>query len=175
MSSIWDLLICGDIAVQQSLIDYIFNKFKSRKITMKNFIKHYLPLSNGVHVQIALYVQGLRYHTSRARRGGLPELVDPEPIIKNIASGYRQHKFEQYVKAENKKIRAEMERLAARSKHHRRLLKHQEFMETHGAPNTARIFTEKEVKEYNLEKKPVDHLELMPSGLLRHRCCFPKC
>ena len=38
-----------------------------------------------------------------------------------------------------------------------------------------RLFTPAEVDELNMERPPKDQLELMPSGLLRHHCCFETC
>ena len=177
IESIWELLTCGDVAVQQQLMEYILGKFRSRKITMKRFIRHYLPkIDDPVHVQIALYLQGLRYHTARARRDGLPELVDPLPIIRNIATGYRQHTFEEYCKKRNADLKRKLLKQQAFSRYRRTLMEHTAFMAAgHGLPNTPRMFTVEEWKGLNARRSAHDKFELMPSGLLRHCCCYPEC
>jgi len=48
-----------------------------------------------------------------------------------------------------------------------------EFLSRHeGSPN---LFKPSDVRDLNKNRPPADQLELMPGGLLRHHCCFPKC
>ena len=102
LASIWDTLSCDDAATQAALVRFIARKFGARKVTMRGFIRRFLPdIEQPVHVQIVLYVQGLRYHTAATRRGGLPELVRPLPIIMCIAAALRQHHYKEHVRREN--------------------------------------------------------------------------
>eukprot|EP01083_Nonionella_stella_P026171 72033_1 len=176
IDSLWDLLTCDDIKIQNDLLCFIEKKFRTKKITMKSFIKHYLPSTNPLYVQIALYVQGLRYHTSKTRSNGLPQLIDPLPIIQKISSGYRHHTFEQYVKKRNKQMREKLEKEAKFNRRKRLLLEQNDFLLTHDYPETPKIFTLSEIKTLNASRNVNDQLELAgESGLLKHRCCFPKC
>ena len=110
IASLWDLLVCNDVKMQNNLINFIYKKFSSKQISMHRFIKNYLPICDGKYVQIALYVQGLRYHTSKTRRDGLPQLINPKPIISKISSGFKQNCFEMFVKKRNKELRMILER-----------------------------------------------------------------
>merc|ERR1712154_704640 len=48
-------------------------------------------------------------------------------------------------------------------------------MLTHGYPEMPTLFTASQVKCMNAERDGYNQLELLPNGLLKHSCCFPKC
>lgn len=62
-----------------------------------------------VHLQIALYVQGLKFHNSRLRRGGLTPLRHPERVLSELA---RDVRYEEYQRRLSVKLKA------MREKHH---------------------------------------------------------
>eukprot|EP00288_Rhodomonas_lens_P020362 CAMPEP_0177691878 /NCGR_PEP_ID=MMETSP0484_2-20121128/1548_1 /TAXON_ID=354590 /ORGANISM="Rhodomonas lens, Strain RHODO" /LENGTH=237 /DNA_ID=CAMNT_0019202545 /DNA_START=11 /DNA_END=724 /DNA_ORIENTATION=- len=142
---------------------------------MKAFIKQYVGGASAGVVQVGLYVQGLRYHTSKLRAGReeLPPVSD-DAAIREIAHQARlqlyadekaaaQHALARLGKEAQRLARAAA--LAGEKTH---------FMKTHsGAP---RVFSHAEVAELNAKRPADDQLELIGfAGLLEHHCCFPNC
>ncbi|KAJ1549412.1 hypothetical protein HK405_003832 [Cladochytrium tenue] len=128
-------------------------------------------------LQTALYVQGLRYHDSAARRHGVASLADPDAVLRAIAAEERQRLLADELArvARETKGRTAGERKAARLAVQR--MAQAKFLAAHGAGCYPRLFNAGEVAELNQRLGPGEaSLELMPgSGLLRHRCCFTGC
>lgn len=53
--------------------------------------------ADDVDLQVALYVQALRYHTSAKRRGGLPSLYDCVAVAERGAAAVRQAYYQRSV------------------------------------------------------------------------------
>eukprot|EP00913_Durusdinium_trenchii_P026389 g24761.t1 len=71
-------------------VELLMKQLWTREIFMKAFVEAVLPgeVSPG-SVQAALYVQGLRYHSAKQRRGGLAPLSAPEQILHTLAREQR--------------------------------------------------------------------------------------
>ncbi|ETO34903.1 hypothetical protein RFI_02186 [Reticulomyxa filosa] len=198
--TLWDILVCKDVTLQTQIVDYIFQQFSKRRISMKSFITKFLPDVDPVHVQIALYVQGLRYHTSQARREGLPELIHPVFVVKEMTINTRRYMYECLVKLKVNRIHQRISEAKKNSRHHRLILEQNEFRLSHGGMLLPKIFTQTEVNTLNLNRFVIlfysfslckyllpffewnivnrgkqDQLELLDNGLLKHHCCFEKC
>jgi len=140
---------------------------------MPSFIQLYAYNNKPVDVQIALYAQGLNYHDSRSRKGGLPSLSNSAQVIKDIAQTERLRIYNDKVKAAlaatNAKTVEEQQALARAL----RLRVTEEFLQIHdGVP---KFFSFGEVDRMNLLRPKDDQIELMPSRLPKHHCAFPKC
>ena len=70
-----------------NLINYIQSSFLN--VSMSNFIIFYAPHCSPLDVQIALYAQGLKHHTSKTRKTGLPSLSDSHNVLKELAKEER--------------------------------------------------------------------------------------
>ncbi|KAJ3149888.1 hypothetical protein HK101_002005 [Irineochytrium annulatum] len=125
-------------------------------------------------LQTALYVQGLRHHTSALRRAGLPTLSRPREAIERIASEERAllaaDRAASAAKAGKEMDRAELRRV----RRERFMAQRREFLHAHtGLPDT---FSAAEVQRMNEGRATSDRIELMPfSGLPRHHCSFRGC
>jgi len=121
----------------------------------------------------ALVIQALRYNSSKDRRDLKLDLANPAQFLAETAADCRKLKYEEKLAEKNKRLN-ELE--ADRKKKERLVLAEREakeFLSQHeGRPN---LFTAADIRELNKNRPPTDQLELMPTGLLRHHCCFPKC
>jgi len=142
----------------------------SRKISMKAFIEAVLPGTNPGLVQAALYAQGLRYRSARERCAGLIPLSEPDRILRYLAREQRHGLYMQAMQARLQAANAANRQLRRKQE---RLLKLAVFHRTHaGFP---RLFSHPEVDELNQTRPRDDQLERLPSGLLKHHCCYPHC
>lgn len=137
--------------------------FKFNDITMNNFLGEHLPNQKGLPTQLALYIQGMKYHKSKNRQN--VKFDDPKKIIEETIDEQKE-----LVRAkQNMKARLE-------EKHNMKRLKlfeeAQDFLGYHVYP---KIFNHREVAELNSRRPLDDQLELMPSGLLKHHCCYVQC
>ncbi|KAI9335279.1 hypothetical protein BDR26DRAFT_866041 [Obelidium mucronatum] len=117
-------------------------------------------------LQIALYLQGLRYHESKSRRVGLKSLTDPFTVISHILEEEKNEIYKDWFAQKQREVNA-----LGRAKAHQMLvelkLKQQEqFLHVH-QDKMPRIFTAGEAAD--------DQLELMPGGLLKHHCTNEDC
>ncbi|CAK8989085.1 Hypothetical protein SCF082_LOCUS1669 [Durusdinium trenchii] len=152
-------------------VELLMKQLWTREIFMKAFVEAVLPgeVSPG-SVQAALYVQGLRYHSAKQRRGGLAPLSAPEQILHTLA---REQRHLAYLEQLRAKLASQSSgaRKAARSA--KRQVELSTFAPAHaGLP---RRFTPKEISDLNVCREASDQLELLPNGLLCHHCCFPSC
>ena len=168
--------------LREDLCEVLLGAFDDRKagISTNTFARQHLGTDGKfpMLVQIALYAQGLRYSNSKARReGGLLSLADPAAALRALAAEERQKIYEDRCAAKRARLAAIMAEAALNDRMARRRLEAREALETHGhgAPHLPRLFSQPEVDALNMERAPTDQLEVMPSGLLRHHCCFPKC
>ncbi len=148
----------GDVQAQ------LLEKYQNREISMKNFLATHLPGCDKYETQVALYLQGLRYHSASSRHQ--LKFDNPKQMIADIlAEQLRLIKHEQAIRDE------------ARNRIQRRLLARvqlaQPYLEYHqGIP---KMFTQQEVDELNRGRSIEDQLILKSTGLLKHHCCFPNC
>lgn len=142
----------------------------SRKISMKAFIETVLPGTNPSYVQAALYVQGLRYHCARDRATGVTPLSEPERILRELAQEQRHAAYMERLQIKSQAEGASRRRDARVA---RRLAALAAFDATHRV--FPRLFTVAEVDELNLGRPADAQLERLPTGLLKHHCCFPQC
>jgi hypothetical protein len=156
------------------------------KISMKSFIDLYRPPSENCspngdllkdhahHVQIALYIQGLRYHNSKGRKDVSISLTQPVQFLHAVAAESRRLVYEERVRERLKEMRAESLRLQGLGRLQFHRSQQEMFMVQHaGLP---KLFTFGEVDDLNAHRPPDDQLELDPSSmLLRHHCCFLDC
>ena len=149
----------------ESMFNYFIAEFST--ITMRNFITEYVPNVDPMDLQIAMYVQGLCHHSSKDRKDGLASLLNPKPVIEEIAKKERQMIIMDALHARFRDMKKEIALAEL-------LLEQKEFLKYHsGLP---RIFTFPEVGHMNQSRPDNDQLELLPeSGLLKHHCCFPSC
>ncbi|CAE8599710.1 unnamed protein product [Polarella glacialis] len=158
----------------QPMVEELTYKLWKREISMKAFVEAVLPgdVAPGA-VQAALYAQGLRYHTSKERRGGLLPLSQPDDVLRALA---REQRYLAYLA----RLRAKLQQQAAgnrtllRAQGRREILA--SFLPAHsGLP---KLFRPAEVDELNAKRLSAGNrlqLELLPTGLLKHHCCFPQC
>lgn len=79
------------------LIDFIQQGMSA--LSMGEFLRDFAPGVDSQAVQSALYVQGMRYHDSKSRRGGLPPLSSPVAAIQSVALDLRRTMYKQKVAA----------------------------------------------------------------------------
>ena len=147
-----------------------------RRISMKRFAHDHFPAGvDPMLVQIALYTQGLRYHSSKSRREGLLSLAEPDAILRSLAKEERANVYQDRLAAKHQRL-AEIAAETSRGLKREKLRARAILMDmTHGLPHMPTLFSQQDVDELNMKRPPTEQLELMPSGLLRHHCCFPSC
>ena len=174
--------VLTDDTLREDLAKTLLSAFDDRKtgISTNTFARQHLTSGESgrspVLVQIALFCQGLRYHNSRLRRdGGLHSLTDPKAILHELAKEEREKVYKDRLAAKRSRIAASMAEEARNDRVARMRLEAAAALESHGAPHLPRLFTPAEVDALNMERPSTDQLEVMPSGLLRHHCCFERC
>ena len=173
--------VLADDSMREDLAESLLRAFDDRKtgISTNQFARQHLTGGSGkfpVLVQVALYCQGLRYHNSKLRRDSrLQSLADPEPILRSLAREERQRVYEDRLAAKRDRLAAAAAEEARNNRAARMRLEAATALESHGAPHLPRLFTPAEVDALNMVRPPTDQLEIMPSGLLRHHCCFEGC
>lgn len=145
----------------------IARAYMRNKINMKRFLRMHLPEHDGITTQIALFIQGVRYHKSRQRQN--IHFTNPTSIINEAIEEQRNiilRKRELLSLRENKRSLKKMRLVQLAEKY---MLAHS------GCPT---IFTHTEVNEMNartIDSDNDEHYELTQSGLLKHHCCYPDC
>lgn len=146
-------------------LETVVDDFVTHAVSMKRWIgKHGQGAATGREFQLALFLDGMKFHTSLARQT-LGINIDPRSAISDrITDEIRRKETLQQLsaaavarKGQRRQVR---EALAA------------EFAEVHTVPIT---FTEAEIVELNAGRPLWDKLERTESGLLRHHCCYPLC
>lgn len=152
-------------------VEKLMQQLWQREISMKAFVEAVLPgdVSPGA-VQAALYVQGLRYHSAKQRRGGLAPLSAPEQILRSLA---REQRHLAYLE----QLRAKLQSQTSGARHAARSAQRQLVLSSFGPTHAGlpRLFNHKDVSDLNALRPATDQLELLPNGLLKHHCCFPSC
>ena len=118
-----------------------------------------------IHLQIALYVQALKFHNSASRRGVLLPLRDPERVIRNVSEGVRREYYGRLLRDKLKHLKG----VALTNKKHRErmilLERRGTFLETHsGLP---RVFSVNQASDLGLE--------ITETGLPVSVCSYPSC
>ena len=172
LNSDLDLL---DSTLKSGNTDQFFSQFLDSfsKVSMKSFITKYSPDSDPMIVQIALYLQGIKFYNSSLRKNSyIPSITLPNELIEAIVEDERKkiymdnlqkylHEFRSNQKDEQRKIKTQIQ-----------LTKQNEFLEIHEFP---KIFTYDEIEKLNRNRPANDQLNLLPSGLLEHHCAAEKC
>lgn len=185
-SNHWSNVSIRDVCVFFHFLRFIHNSIDDKKslkdhfrgFNMRQMITDHSenPFDHELF-QIALYAQGLRYHTSTDRVNNadrLLHLTEPEIVIKALAREQREfiysEKLREYMKNQRKLSIDEQKQIRLAKKRQRQ----DEFIKNHsGAPH---LFTPDEIAKLNENRPKDDQLELSGfSGLLKHHCCFPKC
>lgn len=146
----------------KSVID-IANSFITGEISMKKFLENYLPGEEGKTTQVALFLQGVKW--SRAELRSELKFVKPESIIDTIVDDAVKKIA---IKQELRKRATDRTSIRQEKRKENAV----EFATKHTQP---KLFTPNEVKKLNKFRPIDDQLELMPSGLLKHHCCYQDC
>eukprot|EP00035_Acanthoeca_spectabilis_P011589 m.204472 g.204472 ORF g.204472 m.204472 type:complete len:1613 (+) comp15391_c0_seq1:66-4904(+) len=143
----------------------IIADFVRHTVSMKGWIqRHGGGVATGREFQLALFLQGMKFHTSLTRQT-LGTQIDPRAEI--------EARIKEEVAQKERKRAASAAATARRG--HRRELRETlaaSFAEYHTVPS---VFTADEVAELNRARPKWDQLERLESGLLKHHCCYPKC
>ena len=133
-----------------------------RTITMKKFLAKNYGETQGHIIQLALFIQGVKYNKSKHRQN---IVFDPELIIKStINECLETVKTKQQIKS------------STTERNKNRLCKRIENAMIYRTYHTVpKLFSESEVFELNKLRPKKDQLELMLGGLLKHHCCYPDC
>lgn len=107
------------------------------------------PPLNPTLLQVALYVQGLRYHSSAERRLGVPSLRDPQKVLQELARFTREERYFRLLGQKLKILREQNNLNAKALRLEAALIRQQEFMRTHGG--VPRIYTALEAEELGIE------------------------
>jgi hypothetical protein len=150
----------------------IFDKFLTKEISMKACLRYFNKYNNNVNnqgliVQIALYIHSLKCCQNKQYK------------IKNyIDGGFDCNKVIEDTKTEciqniiTKRSLLHCQNTRRAKRLEIILNKGQDYAIYHKIPN---LFTNKQIAELNSNRPKNDQLELMPSGLLKHACCYPDC
>ncbi len=130
-------------------------------VSMASFIQQYAPSCKPLDVQIALYVQGLRFHDSKSRKNGLPSLSNSIHAIQEIAKEERLRIYNEKVRQALSEVKVQGILQSKAIAIAIRLQKQQEFFQVHeGVP---KLFSYKEIGELNQSRPPeVQHNCLQP-------------
>ncbi|KAJ3241463.1 hypothetical protein HDU81_000515 [Chytriomyces hyalinus] len=125
-------------------------------------------------LQIALYVQGLRFYDSKTRRrDSLLSLNNPLAVIRTLIQTERLQLQREWIHAQKQKISIMNKEHARSAKRSLQLLEQAEFLKLHSRP---RLFSHVEVMTLNQGRPMNDQLEVLnDSGLLKHHCSCAEC
>ncbi|KAJ3409384.1 hypothetical protein HDU80_001406 [Chytriomyces hyalinus] len=125
-------------------------------------------------LQIALYVQGLRFYDSKSRRrDSLLSLKNPLAVIQTLIQAERLQLQREWIHAQKQKISIMTKDHARSAKRSLQLLEQAEFLKLHSQP---RLFSHTEVMILNKGRPMNDQLEVLnDSGLLKHHCSCAEC
>lgn len=137
----------------------IAKDYLKKTISMKSFLQTYLPDALPHETQLALFLQGIYYHKSSQRQ-------DLEFNAKNIINTI----IDEYKQIDKIKLQQSETRL---NKHELRKNRIREELLYCILPHTwtAKIFDYAMVQSMNYNSD--EYYERMPSGLLKHYCCYP--
>jgi hypothetical protein len=167
--------IMTDPSARRMLANHLLGAFATGQISMRGFAHQHVRNAKPVKLQIAMYVQGLRYYSSRSRREGMISLDDADEVLRSLA---REERLTVYMERLHKKCKQAADDAkagAALGRLQRRQLEQEEFLLTHGYPHLPTTFTILQVEQMNKRRPANDQLVRTYSGLLRDRCCFPNC
>eukprot|EP00049_Salpingoeca_infusionum_P004645 m.82053 g.82053 ORF g.82053 m.82053 type:complete len:2231 (+) comp12667_c0_seq2:195-6887(+) len=165
-------LLCSNNESGQEAASFVLEQFQ--RVSMRSFAAKYT--TDGCDhwdLQMALYVQALMFHNSKARRKGLTSLRSPRQVLADGAKHAREGLYNSELNL--KLTRQRQKRLAGEAKV--RLIWQTQtqlaFLATHGG--LPKSFTQQEVAILNESRAPHDQIELGGSGLPLHHCSFPDC
>jgi len=140
----------------------IVKLYLHRVVTMKKFLTKIYGEIEGHIIQLALFIQGVKYNKSKHRQN---ITFNPESIIKStINECLETIKSKQQIK--NSTTERNKNRLC------KRIEDAMIYKTYHTVP---KLFSQNEVFELNKSRPKKDHLELLSDGLLKHHCCYPDC
>jgi hypothetical protein len=140
----------------------IVKLYLHRVVTMKKFLTKIYGDTPGHIIQLALFIQGVKYNKSKNRQNIVfnPELIIKSTIDECLEFIKTKQEIKKSISERNKK----------------RLCKRIEdaiiYRTYHTVP---KLFSESEVFELNKLRPATDKLELLLGGLLKHHCCYPDC
>lgn len=141
----------------------IFDNLLTKKISMRNFLQKHMPNEEGHIVQLALFIQGIKYNRSSMRKD--VKFLNPKQIIDDA--------IEEQKKLILCKISLKNRFFEKGKSRYLKLLDEaQPYISYHKFP---KIFNYREIAEINNNRPQNDQVELMSSGLLKHHCCYPDC
>ena len=140
-------------------------RFLDPGVSMKAFLKKHLGQdSSGKEVQLALYLQGMKF-----RKGSMRQRTSFTEPAGDVIRG---HWAEQARMIDARKQAMALAKEKASTSRKKLLRRAVTFSEVHCVPV---LFSEAELFALNKARPEYDQLELCGSGLLRHHCCFPDC
>jgi hypothetical protein len=135
-----------------------------KNISMKKFLESTAKDFDGKETQVALFLEGIKYHKSLMRQNLV--FTNPGKIIK-------EHVLEQQEIIKKKYNQMKIFENNKNNRLKRKLKRGTDFIEYHKfLPN---IFTHEQVKELNRFRPDDDKLEIQSNGLLKYHCCYPTC
>ncbi len=137
--------------------------FRENKISMTTFFEKHCQNGDKKETQVALFLQGMKYSKSKYRQN--IKFDNPKKIIDDIVE--EQIKIIKGKQLMEKQIKNRIQR-----RYLERLEKAQEYDMYHITP---KLFTWFEISDLNNNRSKDDQLELLPSGLFKHHCCYPEC
>jgi hypothetical protein len=167
--------IMADASARRMLVNQLFGAFDTSQISMQGFAQQHVRNAKPVKLQIAMYVQGLRYYSSKARRGGMLSLDDADAVLRGLAQEERLTVYMDRLRQKCKQAAADAQQAWGTRRLARFQFEQQEFLLTHGGEQLPTVFSILQVEEMNRTRSHNDQLVRTYSGLLRDRCCFPKC
>jgi hypothetical protein len=156
----------------EKLFSHFIEGYKT--VSMGSFIRQIILDCVPINVQIALYVQGLRYYNSSKRGAAqLTSLARPVEIIQEIARETRKKMWHRALAEKIKRLNNDSDVDRKEIRRQRKLFEQSQWLLSHsGAP---RLFCGEEIAKLNSERDAKDQLELLDNGLLKHHCCFEQC
>eukprot|EP00041_Stephanoeca_diplocostata_P039285 m.1607511 g.1607511 ORF g.1607511 m.1607511 type:complete len:1564 (-) comp25362_c0_seq6:2375-7066(-) len=144
----------------------IAEDFSQRRVSMKAWIQRHKGTSTatGRDFQLAFFLDGLKYNSSAARQEMRP-MTDPTAVI-------QQHIDEQQARIAARVAKRKLMAETRKKRLQQRIQKGSVLAQYHTTPT---VFTRAAVDHLNTLRPSWDQVELTPSGLLRHHCCYPLC
>ena len=167
--------VLADGAASARLAAALAAAFESKAIGMRSFLEAQLPGASAQHVQAALYCQGLIYHDSHSRRGGLAPLARADELLGQLAADERREVYLARLQQKQARIAAAASERGRAARTALARARKAEFLVSHG--EMPRLFDHADVARLNADRPAHDQLELAGGapGLLRHHCCHPRC
>jgi hypothetical protein len=136
-------------------VDSITQKFQSYEISMKSFLQEHYPNVSSKVAQLCHFINAGQEVQIEISENGIHMCVEHhKSLIK---------KFQTMSKNRSAKV---TRRIALR------IEDGEKFIQFH---STIATLNHREVAEWNYSRPKEDQLELLPSGLLKHHCCYTTC